>query len=335
MIEYPLLTIIMPAKNSSEYIDECLDSIISQSFEDWELIIVDDFSSDNTVEIIQGYSLQDSRIQLLKNDSPGIIPALQSALEASKGEFITRMDSDDVMPAQRLELMYEVLRSSSPKTLVTGMVKYFGSHQVSKGYQKYESWLNQRVYANDHWQWIYRECIVASPNWMLRKKDLLSAGGFDNLSYPEDYDLMLQLYHDGFKIETVNSVTLLWREHPMRTSRNSEHYNQEHFFRLKLRHFVIHTLGKSELVLWGTGVKGSLTASILKEHQVTYQWMDLMKAVSKKNLAGKSITSFRNIESINNFKLLIAVYPKEPHLTEMLTYLEKQGLKMGKDFWFL
>lgn len=329
------VSIIMPVKNAGKYLHKCLLSIREQTFTFWELIVVNDHSTDDSREILEQHALEDSRIQVLENKGQGITPALQLALDQSKGVFITRMDGDDLMPSERLKLMWEALSTSPIKTIVTGKVQYFSQTTVSPGYQEYESWLNERTASNDHWPWVYRECVIASPNWMVRRSDLIDIGGFAPLSYPEDYHLVLQWYSAGFKVQSLPDITLLWREHPERTSRNSEHYDQSHFFKLKVAHFLQHRLQHHSLVLWGAGPKGRLTADILDTHNQPFTWMDLTPDKYPDGIKGHSIMAFRQIESMANFKLLISVYPPEKEKVKLEKYLIGQGLVMGSDFWYL
>ncbi len=319
----PIVSIIMPVKNAEKYIHECLSSIRGQTFSFWELLIVNDHSTDNSQSIVEEFVQVDHRIRSLPNKGNGIIPALQLAFQHCQGTYITRMDADDIMPKNRLELMVNTLENSEPDSIVTGKVEYFGSTPISPGYLNYQNWLNERAEKGDHWQWIYRECVVASPNWMIRTEDL----NLSNLSYPEDYHLVLKWYEMGYNIQSINETTLNWREHPERTSRNSLHYHQEAFFNLKVNHFIRHKLGSDQLVLWGTGQKGRLTADILRDQGIEFVWMD----IDPKN----QIVDYREIEKTTNFKLLIAVFPEGKAMEHLLSYLERIQLKMGENYWFL
>jgi len=329
------VNIIMPVKNAGSYLHDCLSSIRGQTFSFWRLIAINDHSTDDSLEILQEAVLQDDRISVFQNPGQGIIPALQAALEKCSGTYITRMDADDAMPPNRLALMVEAIDSSAPKTIVTGKVEYFGAEPVSAGYRKYEAWLNERITLKDHWPWVYRECVIASPNWLVRRSELMEMGGFDSLNYPEDYHLVLKWYEHGFIVEGLPEITLNWREHPARTSRNSEHYDQDHFFNMKIGHFIKHQLDDKKLILWGTGPKGKLTAQLLDGHEIAFEWMDLLPKEDVKQIGQQRVTHFQNIENHTSFKLLIAVYPPERERQKLDAYLAGLGFKMGIDFWYL
>lgn len=325
----------MPVKNTGKYLHECLSSIRRQTFSFWELIVVNDHSTDDTLPVLQQHMLEDNRIQVFQNTGQGITPALALAFSKTRGEFITRMDGDDVMPETRLEIMTRAMEALPRKTVITGKVRYFSTEAVSEGYVSYQNWLNERIEQKDHWDWIYRECVIASPNWMCRKTDLKEIGGFATLSYPEDYHLVLKWYEHGFSVYSLPETTLLWREHPERTSRNSDLYDQSHFFKLKIKHFVRHSLGKATLVLWGVGNKGRLTAQILDVQGQDFTWMDMNPDKYPDGITGHAIGKFTDVEEQNDFKLLIAVFPLEKERLRLEKYLSDNGLKMGVDYWYL
>ncbi|PHR32861.1 MAG: glycosyl transferase family 2 [Fluviicola sp.] len=326
-----VVSILLPFHNAAPWITETVLSIQNQSFEDWELIAINDFSTDDSFKILQGLAENDSRIQLHQNAQKGIIPALQLALSKVTGRFITRMDADDLMPENRLQLMVNRMESLPEKSIVTGKVKYFSdsSLNVSDGYLSYEAWLNERVENTDYYNHIYRECVVASPNWLARTEDIRASNIFSELNYPEDYDMTFRWMKNGFTIHGIDGVTLLWREHPARTSRNSDVYDQESFFNLKLSWFCdLHEL--NSVAVLGAGVKGKLTAKFLVNRQVDFNWHDLDSAKYGAPIYGKTIQDYT---ALKGNKLLIAIYPKNKK--PLLDYLTEKGFEIGKNAWFL
>jgi len=101
----PLVSILVPFKNTEAFLPECIRSITNQTYNNWELLIVDDNSTDKSFSIVEDYAITDGRIKLLKNNGNGIIDALRLALKESNGDLITRMDSDDIMVLNKLEVL--------------------------------------------------------------------------------------------------------------------------------------------------------------------------------------------------------------------------------------
>lgn len=301
----------MPFKNSGRYINDCIESILSQDFTDWELIAVDDHSNDDSADLLQEFASKHTNIQILNNHGQGIIEALKTAFSQASGKYISRMDSDDIMPEGRLKLMVNALENAPQKTIVTGKVKYFSEDEVSKGYREYQEWLNERIEKQDHWNWIYRECVIASPNWMARKADFEDIGAFKNSTYPEDYDLVFKWYASGFNVRSINKVTLHWREHFERTSRNSDHYSQSAFFQLKLNYFLKLDYKKEGLLLLGAGDKGKLTASFLLQNNIAFRWMEQGADLIGQVVNGVKIEALDLAAIQPPVQVLVGVYPEE------------------------
>lgn len=115
MEERPI-SVVMPVYNGAKHLRECLDSILSQTFGDFELLIVDDGSTDNTCEIIESYN--DARICLIRNKHD-YIASCNLLLSEARGKYIARMDADDIMMPDRLAYQYEYMESH-PDVSVTG-----------------------------------------------------------------------------------------------------------------------------------------------------------------------------------------------------------------------
>lgn len=238
------------------------------------------------------------------------------------------------MPQGRLLKMKRALDSAPPKTVVSGRVKYFADEEVSDGYKHYESWLNNNLLSENPWKNVYRECIVASPCWMMRTAELRSIGGFSNLQYPEDYDLVFKWYQNSYSILAIDEVLLHWREHPERTSRNSENYTQETFFNLKVEKFVECEIDGNTLILWGTGTKAKLIARLLLAKSISFRWMDLHPQKYPHGILNQPIFDFREIERMQNIKLILAIYPPEEERLKLEYYLKVRELKAGMDYWY-
>ncbi|MEO0338865.1 MAG: glycosyltransferase family 2 protein, partial [Bacteroidota bacterium] len=273
-IKAPLISILMPVFNAGPYLEDCLNSIIKQSYTNWELLAINDHSTDQSRKILENFSQTDPRIQFSYNDAKGIIPALRKAYQKSQGSLITRMDADDLMPLDKLEKMTQLLLKHGPGCLATGLVEYFSDEGLKDGYRRYAQWLNQLALANIHYQEIYRECVIPSPCWMLYRLDLDRCGAFQPNQYPEDYDLVFRFYKNGIRPAVVPEIMHLWRDHSQRSSRTMEVYAQQAYFDLKVPYFL--ELDRKEarpLLLWGAGRKGKRVAQLLIDNGVNFHWI--------------------------------------------------------------
>jgi glycosyltransferase involved in cell wall biosynthesis len=326
-MKQPKVSILMPAYNAESYVETCIYSIIEQDFLDWELLVIDDFSTDRTFEILERFEKQDCRIHLFRNKTKGIIPAIALAFSKANGQYLTRMDADDIMLPSKLTTLYKIVQQST-KTIATGYVQYFSESIVSEGYLRYQNWLSDVVNDNTFNENIYRECIIASPNWMVHRSCFDNEIDLAELNYPEDYDLVFKWYQKGFKFSGTPILTHLWREHPERTSRNSEIYQQESFFRLKTNYFIQLELKSNEKIqLVGTGKKGKLVATILRENSILFDWFEYQK---KEELNG--VRSVQNLSS--GFKTILTNWPIDERLrSDVKSFLDSKGFIFGKNIW--
>lgn len=268
MIKTPLISIIMAAKNTQPYLPECLDSILAQTYPNWELIAVNDHSTDRTLEILQEYAQRDSRIRAFSSDKPKLIPTLKYGYRFVTGELVNRMDSDDRMPPDKLESLFTKYMDHGPGHVVAGGTQHFvDSGEVGGGFLRYEEWLNEVARTETHWKQIYKECVIPSHSWLISKTDLDAVGAFEPEVYPEDYDLCFRFYRHGLKVVGLDKVLHHWRDRSDRISRTWEEYKDNRYFELKLKYFYeIDRDPNRELLVWGAGRNGKdLVKRILKK----------------------------------------------------------------------
>jgi len=319
----------MPLKNEEKFLRKTIDSVVNQSFKEWELICVDDNSSDSSAEILADYALRNSQIIHLSNPNSGVISALQCGYKSANGNFITRMDADDLMPVNKLKVLFSVLKDHGPGHVSTGKVKYFNA--LGDGFVNYEKWLNSLIDSQSHWQHVFKECVIASPNWLIYKTDFDKVGGFDSKVYPEDYDLVFRFYNHGLKVVSTSEVTHLWRDHENRASRVSELYKENTFVKLKID-FFLKTARNAQipLTLWGAGKKGKSIAKLLVEKGVEFNWLTNNSNKIGREIYGVVLQS--DSDQDGSFQWILAVsQPQE--LKKKTEELESKKQELGKDYF--
>ena len=330
----PLISILIPFKNVENYFEECLNSIFNQTYTTWEVIAVNDHSSDASLKIAERFSTLDNRFNILSNKESGIISALRMAYENSKGAFITRMDADDHMTIDRLHTMVSSLIETAKGSIAIGQVRYFASNGVNDGYYKYENWLNQLTAKGTNYQEIYKECVIPSPCWMVHRTDLDACDAFEPNRYPEDYDLAFRFYERGLTCIPCSKVLHYWRDYETRTSRTSDHYAQNYFLDIKLRYFLkLEYNAVNNLVVWGAGKKGKEIAKLLIDRNIGFQWVcDNPKKIGK-DIYGVHLLSYTFLDSIEKPQSIITVANEEEQVF-ITSYLKNLGQIPSKDYFF-
>lgn len=286
----------MPVRNGLPFLTECIESILNQTFTNWELIAVDDHSTDNTFDYLKSISISDKRISVAKNTSKGIIKALKTGFNISKGKYITRMDADDLMPLNKLGLMLNALLENQ-NSVITGKVQYINN--LGEGYINYQNWLNNLVDNNNHYSEIYKECVVASPCWMMEKTLFEQCGSFNSETYPEDYDLVFRWYEKKVPVIGLQETLHIWRDHNSRASRNDDNYSDNSFLKLKLKYFFRTDFDNTKtLFLWGAGNRAKNVAKLIISNNKDFLW-----CCNNNNKIGRKIyekTMFDINELLNN-----------------------------------
>ncbi|MEM6701010.1 MAG: glycosyltransferase family 2 protein [Bacteroidota bacterium] len=328
-----LVSILVPVHNAAFYLSECLDSLLQQGETAWELLAVNDFSTDKSWQILQKYAAKDERIKIFQNTQKGIIPALRLAFEKSKGELITRMDADDRMAVDKLALLKAALVNKGKGHLATNLVEYFSEQPLGEGYKKYAAWLNALTLAERNFEEIYKECVIPSPSWMMYRTDLQACGAFDTNRYPEDYDLCFRWYAQQLKVIGVPEILHFWRDHSTRTSRNDPTYADNRFLDLKIEYFLRldHQKDKN-LVLWGAGKKGKAIAKLLAAQKIPFRWICNQASKWGHRIHGVELESTNNLIHISNPQVIVAVANAEAQ-QEIRKFFQENGISK-QDFFF-
>jgi glycosyltransferase involved in cell wall biosynthesis len=330
----PKISILIPAKNAGKYLHACIDSIIEQTETDWECIIINDNSTDDTLKILENYAKIDTRISVYSNPKSGVITALQFAYSKCNGILIHRMDADDIMPKQKLEVLKNNLLQSGKGHVATGKVEYFAETPLGDGYKKYESWLNGLTEKGGNFSELYKECVIASPCWMVYRTDFEACGGFESEIYPEDYDLVFRFYELGLKCIPCDLVLHRWRDYAIRSSRTSEHYADNRFIAIKCFYFLkLNYDNNRPLVVWGAGRKGKSIAQYLIKENTTFNWLCNNPKKIGKSIYDVLMQSEKAIETLDNPQIIIAVANHEEQAI-LKNYFHQRGMETMIDYFF-
>lgn len=210
----PKVSIIMPVYNTEKYLDQAIQSILNQTFKDFELIIIDDGSTDSSIEIIKKY-LNDKRVVLIKNkENMGISKSINVGIEKSKAALIARLDSDDNSRKDRLEKQYNYMKKNSDLSIIGSYVDVIDED----GKLLYK--LEKPVTYDE----IMKVCFFYGPfvqsSIMFKKVDVEKIGKYrGQYDYCEDIDLYLRLLYAGYKGENIPEYLVEWRQYAESTNK--------------------------------------------------------------------------------------------------------------------
>lgn len=253
----PAISVVLPCYNAAETLDEALASLTAQTFADFEIVAVDDGSTDATPAILARWAEAEPRLRLIALRHQGIVGALRAGMEVAQAPLVARMDADDRSHPERLERQLAFLECHPDIAVVSCLVAGFPAEHVREGFRVYIDWLNSLVSDEEIRREMFVESPLAHPSVLARRAWIERVGGYQDRGWPEDYDLWLRLYLAGAHFAKVPQVLLDWREHPVRLTRSDSRYSLENFLRAKACYLVRGPLQDRDAVLvWGAGMIG-------------------------------------------------------------------------------
>lgn len=199
----PEISIIMSVYNSENFLEESIKSILNQTFKNFEFIIINDFSTDNSLNIIKKYKKIDNRIVLINNKSNlGLTKSLNIGINNAQGKFIARLDSDDLAIPTRLEKQYNFLTKNKEITLVgSGIYQMYTDFERIKKVLTNHKKIKKKLTSKNCL--IHSTIMFRNDNYIYREKFV----------YSQDYDLYLNLLSKNKKIENINEPLVKYRVH--------------------------------------------------------------------------------------------------------------------------
>ncbi len=202
------ISVVMPVFNGERFLDEAVESVLRQSFDDFELIIVDDGSSDRTPDILRRFAEKDRRLRVVTQPNGGIVSALNRGVAEAEGEFVARMDADDVSHPSRLSRQYAAIRADPSVVVLGGACEVIDETGASLGVRRFPTDgvdTARRILGGTS--------TIAHPTVIIRKEALERAGGYrERFRHAEDVDLWLRLSRLG-TIRSLGEVVLSLRKH--------------------------------------------------------------------------------------------------------------------------
>jgi glycosyltransferase involved in cell wall biosynthesis len=288
----PDVSVLMPVKDAAATVGAALDSLARQTLESFEVIAVDDGSSDSSRAILEERARHDGRIKVESSGGAGLVAALETGRHCACAPLVARMDADDVCHPERLRLQVEHMQAD-PRLAGTGcLVRLFPRGQMRQGWKRYERWVNSLTTP----ELIRRERFVESPlvhpSVILRADVLEEARGYRDGGWPEDYDLWLRLMGAGLLLDKVPRTLFFWRVGPRRYSLTHPRYQPERFMELKLAHLRTGPLANvSQVVLWGAGKNGRRWARLLGDGGIPVEgFIDIDPAKIGKKITGVPVS---------------------------------------------
>ncbi|MCM2264065.1 MAG: glycosyltransferase [Desulfuromonadales bacterium] len=328
----PAVSILLPVRNEERHLPAALASLFRQTLIDWELVAVDDGSSDATAAILDAAADRDPRIRVLHMPPTGLVAALNTGLAACRASLIARMDGDDICHPRRLEQQATFLDAHPGVTLATCRVRHVPRQQLSDGMRAYETWQNSLMSHADIVRDLFVESPFTHPSVTFRRDAVLDLGGYRGQGWPEDYDLWLRLAHANAHFARLPETLFYWRDRPERLTRTAGEYSLDAFRACKIHHLRQAFLaGVHEVTLWGAGTEGKAwRRALLAEGVAVRCWVEVDPRKLGQIIHGAPVVGIDALAPEDG-KVLVTVGAKGAR-EQVRAFATQAGLVEGKDF---
>ena len=270
--EIPKVSVILPFFNAESTLDRAIESIVSQSLLDFECILINNNSTDKSVDIAQRWVEKDKRFILIHEKKQGVMFASNVGSKKASGKYIARMDADDFSYPNRLKLQSEFLDANPDYGAVAGLVKHISHSENTKGFARYVEWVNSVQTYREIRNRQFVESVIVNPSAMWRKEVGEKYGMYKSGDFPEDYEMWLRWLSEGVKIEKLPETILDWYDSDTRVTRTQAIYSDGAFYRIKTK-YLAKWLEKNnpfhpQIAVWGASRISRRRARLLNQYGI-------------------------------------------------------------------
>lgn len=334
----PEVSVFLPCYNAERTLQEALSSLSKQSHPNFEVVALDDGSTDDTLSILKTWQEKDHRFRVISKPHRGIVDTANEGFIHCRAPLIARMDADDWAHPERLSEQTTYLQEHPDIAAVGSLVEGFSEGEVGKGFQLYFQWLNSLISHEDIAREIFIESPLPNPSMTFRKSWFRDIGGYQDHGWPEDYDLWLRMYLAGGKFAKINRVLLKWREHEQRLTHTDSRYSVKNFLRAKAHYLAkgpAHS--RDAVIVWGAGMTGRrLSKHLIREGLPVVAFVDVDPNKIGSTLRGHPIIAREELmEWWSRYQhpiLLTAVRARKARPL-IKKKLNEFGLAEGSDWW--
>ena len=278
----PEISVILPFFNAEKTLELAVKSILNQSFQDFELLLINNNSTDKSLLIVEHLAETDLRIRLLNEGIQGVANAMNCGLENASGKFIARMDADDISMPRRIEKQLQFLNSNPDVGFVGTEVKYVPHKENTAGFQRFVDWANSFHSSENIELNRFVEIPIINPTILFRQEIFKKYGGCFDGDFPEDYEMQLRYLEAGVKMAKLNEPLLEWHDYSSRLTRTDKRYSTEAFFKTKAKYFkswsAINNPFYPNIWVWGAGRKTRQRVKLLENEGIIIDgFIDIVK----------------------------------------------------------
>jgi len=314
----PHVSVLLPVRNAAPWLRASIESLSRQRYPDFEIIAVDDGSSDDSADLLESLAGSEPRLRVLRRAHEGLPATLQSALAAAQGELLMRHDADDLSRRDRLGAQVEFLADHPQVDVVGCRVRLFPDRAYGEGMRRWVKWHDSLL---SH-EAMYRERLIDSPlchgTALIRRGALECVQGWQERGWAEDLDLWIRMFESGARFAKLPRRLYAWRQHAASSTRTDPRYTHERFTALK----------RDALSRWLHGRK----ATLIGVGESLRRWEAALGPLVERTLHASGP---RGCKSGSLESGLVLVFLSASARTKWRTWLTSSGMSESDDFIFI
>ena len=326
------ISVILPFYNAEATLDRSIRSIGMQDLADFECLLVNNNSNDDSLKIAGQWAERDPRFRICNETRQGVMFASNRGARESCGEYLARMDADDVASPDRLSLQAAFLDSRPEYGAVAGRVRHVGDPEQTEGFRRFVEWSNSLCSYEDIFNRRFIEAPIVNPSAMWRRSTMDRHGMYLHGDFPEDYEMWLRWLDAGVKIAKLKETVLEWHDSDRRLTRTDPIYSDRSFYEIKSRYLAKWLTANNpyhpEVAVWGASRISRRRARILEQHGIRIStYIDTKKG----RQIERKITYYEDLPPAG--QLFILTYIRQMDNRERIQgFLEGRGYREGKDY---
>ena len=331
----PHISVILPFYNAELTLERAVSSIINQTFQNFECILIDNNSIDKSIDIALEYAASDKRFKVIKEAKQGVVFASNRGESIARASYICRMDADDWMFPERLEKQLEFLEQNREYDVVCGQADYVAHKKGRQGFKRYVSWVNSLQSYQEISLQRFIESPVVNPTAMWKKDISQRYGAYRHGNFPEDYELWLRWLSHGVKIAKLNQPLIKWYDSETRLTRTDSRYSIRAFYRIKSEYLAQwltrNNPGHPKIWIWGASRISRKRVEILRQYDIK---IDAYIDISEKRQLDREVIHYSDIPAAG--KIFILIYIAHTDIRRRIKdFLDDKGYREGHNYLFV
>ncbi len=323
---------ILPFYNAGNTLDRAIRSILTQEMEDFELILIDNGSTDNSLSIAEAFCAEDTRLRLTTEAQRGVVHASNTGAGLARGGYIARMDADDEALPEKLKLQAKYLDEHPDCDAVAGLAEHVSHSSQTTGFSRFVAWSNAIRSDEEIFHNRFIELPVINPTLMWRRQTAEAHGLYQSGDFPEDYEMILRWLDEGVKIVKIPEVVLKWYDSDTRLTRTDDTYSDKAFYRIKSRYLAKwlqqHNPFHPSVAVWGASRISRRRVKLLEQHGIN---VCCFIDTKKSRQIVKEVIYYQDLPEAGSLFILSYIRQMD-NRDRIRKFLSNKGYQEGKNF---